>query len=101
MNHELPLEPGSPRDQIDRLYRAAWALCGSREEAEGLVEETFARGLRRPRFLRAERGLGDLLRLLRQGTRPKSGRLAGAAGQGRGTELESNPGILMVSQSPR
>ena len=32
-------------DHLDRLYRAAWALCGSREDAEDLVQETYARVL--------------------------------------------------------
>jgi RNA polymerase sigma-70 factor, ECF subfamily len=52
-------------DHIDRLYRAAWALCGSREEAEDLVQETFARVMARPRLLRNEDDLGYLLRALR------------------------------------
>ena len=52
-------------DHIDRLYRAAWALCGSREESEDLVQETFARVLRKPRMLRSEDDLGYLLRVLR------------------------------------
>jgi RNA polymerase sigma-70 factor (ECF subfamily) len=61
--HEL--DPESLGDHIDRLYRAAWSLCGSREEAEDLVQETFARVLRKPRFLHAEDDLGYLLRVLR------------------------------------
>jgi RNA polymerase sigma-70 factor (ECF subfamily) len=52
-------------DHIDRLYRAAWALCGSREEAEDLVQETFVRVMARPRLLRREDDLGYLLRALR------------------------------------
>ena len=52
-------------DHIDRLYRAAWALCGSREDAEDLVQETYARVLARPRILRREDDLGYLLRVLR------------------------------------
>jgi RNA polymerase sigma-70 factor (ECF subfamily) len=52
-------------DHIDRLYRAAWALCGSREEAEDLVQETFVRVMARPRLLRKEEDLGYLLRALR------------------------------------
>jgi RNA polymerase sigma-70 factor (ECF subfamily) len=52
-------------DHIDRLYRAAWALCGSREEAEDLVQETFVRVMARPRLLRKEDDLGYLLRALR------------------------------------
>jgi RNA polymerase sigma-70 factor, ECF subfamily len=52
-------------DHLDRLYRAAWALCGSRETAEDLVQDTFARVLSRPRFLRSEDDLGYLLRVLR------------------------------------
>jgi RNA polymerase sigma-70 factor, ECF subfamily len=59
------LDPNALGDHIDRLYRAAWALCGSREEAEDLVQETFARVLRRPRLLRSEDDVGYLLRALR------------------------------------
>jgi RNA polymerase sigma-70 factor (ECF subfamily) len=40
-------------------------LCGSREEAEDLVQETFVRVLARPRLLRREDDLGYLLRALR------------------------------------
>jgi RNA polymerase sigma-70 factor, ECF subfamily len=48
-----------------RLYRAAYALCGSREDAEDLVQETFARVLRRPRLLRRDDDMAYLLRALR------------------------------------
>ena len=43
MNVERQLDPEALGDHIDRLYRAAWSLCGSREEAEDLVQETFER----------------------------------------------------------
>jgi RNA polymerase sigma-70 factor (ECF subfamily) len=59
------LDPTRLGDHLDRLYRAAWALCGSREEAEDLVQETYARVLARPRILRHEDDLGYLLRALR------------------------------------
>jgi RNA polymerase sigma-70 factor, ECF subfamily len=65
MNAERQLDPEALGDHIDRLYRAAWSLCGSREEAEDLVQATFERILRRPRFLRSEDDLGYLLRVLR------------------------------------
>ena len=65
MNVERQLDPEALGDHIDRLYRAAWSLWGSREEAEDLVQETFERVLRRPRFLRSEDDLGYLLRVLR------------------------------------
>jgi len=52
-------------DHLDRLYRAAWALTGSREDAEDLVQETYARVLARPRLLRNEDDLGYLLQALR------------------------------------
>jgi RNA polymerase sigma-70 factor, ECF subfamily len=75
-NHALPrptaaapatrqLDPNDLGDQLDRLYRAAWGLCGSREDAEDLVQETYARVLQRPRLLRSEDDLGYLLRVLR------------------------------------
>lgn len=59
------LDPEALGDHIDRLYRAAWGLSGSREEAEDLVQETFARVLRKPRLLHSEDDLGYLLRVLR------------------------------------
>ena len=59
------LDPSRLGDHIDRLYRAAWALSGSREDAEDLVQETYARVLARPRLLRSEDDLGYLLRALR------------------------------------
>ena len=65
MIDERELDPQALGDHIDRLYRAARALCGSREEAEDLVQETFARVLRRPRTLRANKDIGYLLQTLR------------------------------------
>lgn len=62
---ERSLDPAKLGDHLDRLYRAAWALCGSREDAEDLVQETYARVLARPRLLRREDDLGYLLRALR------------------------------------
>jgi len=59
------LDPEHLGDHIDRLYRAAWGLCGSREEAEDLVQDTFARVLARPRLLRSGDDLGYLLQVLR------------------------------------
>ena len=62
---ERVLDSGRLGDHLDRLYRAAWALSGSREDAEDLVQETYARVLSRPRLLRNEDDLGYLLRALR------------------------------------
>ena len=62
---ERPLDPARLGDHLDRLYRAAWALSGSREDAEDLVQDTYARVLARPRWLRNEDDLGYLLRALR------------------------------------
>ena len=59
------LDPETLGDHVDRLYRAAWSLCGSREEAEDLVQETFTSVLLKPRFLRNDDDIGYLLRVLR------------------------------------
>lgn len=59
------LDPATLGDHVDRLYRAAWALCGSREDAEDLVQDTYASVLARPRRLRNDDDLGYLLRTLR------------------------------------
>jgi RNA polymerase sigma-70 factor (ECF subfamily) len=60
-----PLDPQRLGDHVDRLYRAALALCGNRHDAEDLVQETYARVLARPRLLRRDDDLGYLLRVLR------------------------------------
>jgi RNA polymerase sigma-70 factor (ECF subfamily) len=59
------LDPQSLTRHIDRLYRAAWALCGSKEDAEDLVQDTFARVLSRPRMLRGDDDLAYLMKVLR------------------------------------
>jgi RNA polymerase sigma-70 factor (ECF subfamily) len=59
------LDPSRLGDHVDRLFRAAWALCGRREDAEDLVQETYALVLAKPRWLRREDDLGYLLRVLR------------------------------------
>jgi RNA polymerase sigma-70 factor, ECF subfamily len=59
------LDPQSLSQHVDRLYRAAWGLCGSREDAEDLVQETFARVLSRRRVLRGDDELYYLMRVLR------------------------------------
>ncbi|HEY5660547.1 MAG TPA: RNA polymerase sigma factor [Gaiellaceae bacterium] len=60
-----PLDTTRLGDHLDKLYRAAWALSGSREDAEDLVQETYARVLKRPRLIRYGDDLGYLLRALR------------------------------------
>ena len=58
------LDPASMEDHRRRLYRAAYALCGSRHDAEDLVQDTFERVLRRPRIVKRDRDLAYLLRVL-------------------------------------
>jgi RNA polymerase sigma-70 factor, ECF subfamily len=65
MPSEHVLDRETLGDHFDRLFRAAWALCGSRDDAEDLVQETYARVLARPRLLRNDDDLGYLLRALR------------------------------------
>ena len=59
------LDPDRAVEHLPRLYRAARAWTRSREEAEDLVQETYARVLARPRLLREEDEVGYLLRALR------------------------------------
>jgi RNA polymerase sigma-70 factor, ECF subfamily len=85
------LDPERAVEHLPRLYRAARAWTGSREEAEDLVQETFARVLARPRFFRGENELGYLLKALRNtlvsqrrtaGRRPQEAPLAEDAAAG-------------------
>jgi RNA polymerase sigma-70 factor (ECF subfamily) len=59
------LDPERAADHLPRLYRAARAWTDSREEAEDLVQETFARVLSRPRLIRGEGEVAYLLRAVR------------------------------------
>jgi RNA polymerase sigma-70 factor, ECF subfamily len=59
------LDPEALGEHLDRLFRAAWALCGSREDAQDLVQETIARVLSRPRLLRGQDELPYLMQAVR------------------------------------
>jgi RNA polymerase sigma-70 factor, ECF subfamily len=60
-----PLDPARLGDHIDRLYRAACALTGSRLTADDLVQETYARVLAKPRLLKNDDDIGYLIRTMR------------------------------------
>jgi RNA polymerase sigma-70 factor, ECF subfamily len=85
------LDPDRVVEQLPRLYRAARAWTRTREEAEDLVQETYARVLARPRLLRGEDELGYLFRALRntlisqrrtESRRPVTAELVEEAGTG-------------------
>jgi len=59
------LDPEQLGSYVGRLYRAAYGLCGSHQNAEDLVQDTYEQVLRRPRFLRHDQDLAYLLRVLR------------------------------------
>src|SRR5919201_5874521 len=59
------LDPATIGDHFDRLYRVALSYCGSRERAEDLVQDTYARVLSKPRFLRGDDDVAYLLSVLR------------------------------------
>ena len=89
------LDPDRAVEHLPRLYRAARAWTRSREEAEDLVQETYARVLARPRLLREEDEVGYLLRALRntlisqrrtEGRRPVTTELEDELTAGRGSD---------------
>jgi RNA polymerase sigma-70 factor, ECF subfamily len=59
------LDPETAGGHIDTLFRAAVAMCGSRELADDLVQETYVKVLARPRLLRRDDDLGYLIKALR------------------------------------
>ena len=62
---ERQLDPRTIGEHTDRLYRAALGLCRSREDAEDLVQETFAKVLLKPRLLHSHDDVGYLLQVLK------------------------------------
>jgi RNA polymerase sigma-70 factor (ECF subfamily) len=85
---EHVLDPQTLGDHFDRLFRAAWALCGSREDAEDLVQDTYARVLARPRVVRGEHDIAYLLHALRN-TFISTRRAAASRPRGAGVEPEA------------
>jgi RNA polymerase sigma-70 factor (ECF subfamily) len=59
------LDPEVAGGHIDTLFRVAWAMSGSRQIAEDLVQETYVKVLSRPRILRRDDDLGYLVKALR------------------------------------
>jgi RNA polymerase sigma-70 factor, ECF subfamily len=59
------LDPEAAGGHIDALFRVAWAMSGSRQTAEDLVQETYVKVLSRPRILRRDDDLGYLVKALR------------------------------------
>src|SRR5205085_2032516 len=59
------LNPEIAAEHRSRLLDVALSLCGSRSEAEDLVQETYARVLAKPRPLREGAALPYLVRALR------------------------------------
>jgi RNA polymerase sigma-70 factor, ECF subfamily len=89
-------------EHTDRLYRAAYALSGSGPDAEDLVQETFARVLSRPRFVRRGGERSYLMRVLHNTwidfSRARAARPEPAAGEAVEwvVEAESDPGGLAL-----
>jgi RNA polymerase sigma-70 factor (ECF subfamily) len=84
------LDPESLGRHLASLYRAAYALCGSRQDAEDLVQDTFEKVLRRPRFIRRDHDLTYLLRALRN-TWISSARSARASTVPAGDKIDQVP----------
>jgi RNA polymerase sigma-70 factor (ECF subfamily) len=102
---------------IDRLFRTAYALSGSRHDSEDLVQETFARVLARPRHLTRDDSARYLMRALRntwidmqraRAARPLTSgadtldRIAGATGVPGGFALDAQIAYGAISElSPK
>ncbi len=94
---EHTLDPARLGDHMDRLYRAALAMCGSPHMAEDLVQETYLKVLRRPRLVRNDDDLAYLLRTLRN---VHVSALRAASRRPRGTETEIDLQAFADRSSP-
>jgi RNA polymerase sigma-70 factor, ECF subfamily len=65
----MTLDPEALGAHRGRLLRVARLLCDSRENAEDLVQETFANVLSRPRLLRGDDEVAYLMQALRNTSR--------------------------------
>ena len=98
------LRPESLTDHLDRLFRAAWALCGKREDAEDLVQETFAQVLKKRRVIASDQdALPYLLRALRNtyvsGLRGKGNRAQSIPLEDASSQLVAGPGTSPVAMT--
>jgi RNA polymerase sigma-70 factor, ECF subfamily len=86
---------------VDRLYRAAWAMCGSPQDAEDLTREAFAHALSRRRLRPRSDELHELFHslrgALRSSRRRASRRAAGSAAFGSAAAEGPGPGRGAVS----
>jgi RNA polymerase sigma-70 factor (ECF subfamily) len=96
------LDPDRAVEHLPRLYRAARAWSRSREDAEELVQETYARVLARPRLLRGDDEFGYLLRAMRntlvsmkraEGRRPVTAPLVEESGVG--VQTSEDPAVAV------
>jgi RNA polymerase sigma-70 factor, ECF subfamily len=62
---ERQLDPQSAAGHIGTLFRAAYAMSGSRDLAEDLVQQTYVKVLSKPRIVRRDDDLGYLIKALR------------------------------------
>jgi RNA polymerase sigma-70 factor (ECF subfamily) len=86
---------------VDRLYRAAWAMGGSRQDAEDLIREAFARVLSRRRLARRGDELDELFHALRDALRagrPRAPRQVASATRS-GSAVTEHPGSRTRPQS--
>jgi RNA polymerase sigma-70 factor (ECF subfamily) len=79
---------------VDRLYRAAWAMGGSRQDADDLVREAFLHVLCRRRLDRGGDELDELFHALRDALRAsrRSARRRAASTATSGSAVGEHPG---------